>query len=177
MKKIFIGLIFIFFNFNITLDTTILPLLPDFVGYLFISLGAKEMIDASGRFNNVSAFSLLLTYVFGVFFVMDIMGISTSLAQMTLFNWILGLAITAIELYLLYLLTMAVLDLKQRLSYPNEADRLYQIFKYHAITAIVASLFIVFVPILALLTLIIAVFFAIMYIVVFSRIKNDLQLV
>lgn len=177
MKKIFIGLIFIFFNFNISLETTILPLMPDFVGYLFISFGAKEMIAASGRFNNVSAFSLLLTYVFGVFFVMDVMGISTSMAQMTLINWTFGLVITVIELYLLYLLTLAVLDLKAYMPYPSEADRLFKIFKYHAISAIVATSFIVLIPLLALIALIIAVFFAIMYIYIFNRIKNDTKLV
>jgi hypothetical protein len=177
MKKIFIGLIFIFFNFNITLGTSILPLLPDFIGYLLISLGAKEMIDASAKFDNVSAFSKLLTFVFGVFFVMDVMGISASMAQMTLFNWLFGLAVMVIELYLLYLLTMAVLELKPRLSYPSEADRLYQIFKYHAISAAVASLFIIILPILGIIAMIITVFFAILYIVIFNRIKNDPHLV
>lgn len=174
MKKIFIGLIFIFFNFNITLDASILPLMPDFVGYLLISVGAKEMIDVAIKFDNVSAFSMLLTYVFGVFFVMDVMGISASIAQMTIVNWMLGLAITAIELYLLYLLTTAVVDLKTRLSNPSEADRLYQIFKYHAISAVLASLLIVIVPLLGILAMIITVFFAILYIVIFNRIKNDL---
>ena len=177
MKRIFIGLIFIFFNFNITLGTTILPLLPDFVGYLFISLGAKELIDASIKFDNVSAFAKMLTIIFVVFFVMDVMGISTAMAQMTLFNWSVGLVITIIELYLLYLLTLAVVDLKPRMSYPSEADRLYQIFKYHAISAAAATLFIVIVPILALFSLIVAVFFAIMYIYVFNRIKNDPKLI
>lgn len=176
MKKIFIGLIFIFFNFNITLDTTILPLLPDFAGYLFISLGASELISKSIKFDQVSAFAKMLTIIFVVFFVMDILGISTAMAQMTLFNWIIGLVITIIEIYALYLLTMAILDLKPQLSYPSEADRLNQIFKYHAIFAAIASALIVIIPIVALIALIIAVFFAILYIVIFNRIKNDPKL-
>jgi hypothetical protein len=176
MKKILLGLIFIYFNFNITLDSTILPLLPDFVGYLFISLGAKELIDFSPKFDNVSAFAKMLTIIFAVFFVMDILGISTAMAQMTLINWTVSLVITVIELYLLYLLTLAVLDLKPRMSYPSEADRLYQIFKYHAISAAIATLLIVIVPLLALVALVIAVFFAILYIYIFNRIKNDLKL-
>ena len=176
MKKIFIGLIFIFFNFNITLNATILPLLPDFVGYLLISIGAKELIGTSIKFDNVSAFAKMLTIIFIAFFVMDIFGISTAMAQMTLFNWLFGLVVTIIELYLLYLLTMAVMELKPLMATPGEADRLYQIFKYHAISAAIASAFIVIVPVLAVIALIIAVFFAIMYIVIFSRIKNDPQL-
>lgn len=175
MKKIFIGLIFIFFNFNITLDSSILPLLPDFVGYLLISEGAKEWIDASVKFDNVSAFSRLLSVIFVVFFFMDVFGISTAMAQMTLFNWTLGLVITIIELYLLYLLTLAVLDLKPRMAYPSEADRLYEIFKYHAISAAIASVLIVLIPLLALIAMIITVFFAILYIYIFNRIKNDLS--
>lgn len=177
MKKIFIGLIFIFFNFNITLDSTILPLLPDFVGYLLISLGAKELIEASVKFDNVSAFAKLLTVIFAVFFVMDVFGISTAMAQMTLVNWTVGLVIMIVELYLLYLLTLAVLDLKPRMAYPSEADRLYQIFKYHAISAAIASLLIVLFPLLALIAMIITVFFAILYIYIFGRIKNDPQLI
>ncbi len=176
MKKIFIGLIFIFFNFNVTVNAMILPLLPDFLGYLFVSIGAKEMIEKSVKFDNVSAFSRLLTVIFVVFFFMDIFGISAAMAQMTLFNWVLGFVITVIELYLLYLLTMAVLDLKERMANCAEAGRLADVFKYHAVSALVASMFIVILPILAIIAMIIAVFFAVLYIVIFNRIKNDPKL-
>ncbi len=177
MRKIFIGLLFIFFNFNITLDLMILPLLPDFVGYLLISAGAKQMIDKSVKFDNVSAFTRLLAIIFFVFFLMDIFTISTSMSHMTLFNWLLGFVITAIELYLLYLLTKAILDIKTHLMVPSDAQRLFNIFKYHAISALIASVFIVIAPVLSILAIISTVLFAILYLVIFNRIKKDLMFV
>ena len=50
MKKILLGLIFIFFDFRLFLGILTVNLLPDFVGYIIIYLGIKEMIKYSKKF-------------------------------------------------------------------------------------------------------------------------------
>lgn len=43
MKKLFWGFFFVFFNFHLSINQYTLQLLPDFVGYLLLSQGAKEL--------------------------------------------------------------------------------------------------------------------------------------
>ena len=48
MKKIFAGLIFILFNVHVTLGGYMIGLLPDFVGYLLVAAGLKEVWQEEG---------------------------------------------------------------------------------------------------------------------------------
>lgn len=70
---------------------------------------------------------------------------------------------------------MAVLDIEPQMTVPSDAQSLFSIFKYHAVSAVIASVFIVIAPVLSILAIISAVLFAILYLVIFYRIKKDLM--
>ena len=63
MKKIFAGLIFILFNVHVTLGGYMIGLLPDFVGYLLVAAGLKEVWQEEGVFENLVPLALELTGV------------------------------------------------------------------------------------------------------------------
>ena len=45
MTKIFVGFLFVFLNFNLTLnDTYVINLLPDFVGFILLYMGTRELL-------------------------------------------------------------------------------------------------------------------------------------
>ena len=45
MSKIFAGFLFVFLNFNLTLNQTYtVNLLPDFIGFLLLYLGTRELL-------------------------------------------------------------------------------------------------------------------------------------
>ena len=48
MTKIFVGFLFVFLNFNFTLnDTYVINLLPDFVGFILLYMGTRELLEES----------------------------------------------------------------------------------------------------------------------------------
>ena len=50
MTKIFVGFLFVFLNFNFTLnDTYVINLLPDFVGFILLYMGTRELLEESPR--------------------------------------------------------------------------------------------------------------------------------
>ena len=67
MKKIFAGLIFILFNVHVTLGGYMIGLLPDFVGYLLVAAGLKEV------FENLVPLALELAVFTGVIYLIRLL--------------------------------------------------------------------------------------------------------
>lgn len=49
MKKLVLGLVFIFFNFNIPLNTSVINLIPSFLGYYFIIKACIRLADETSN--------------------------------------------------------------------------------------------------------------------------------
>ena len=55
MTKIFVGFLFVFLNFNFTLnDTYVINLLPDFVGFILLYMGTRELLEESPRYTTAA---------------------------------------------------------------------------------------------------------------------------
>lgn len=73
MKKIFAGLIFILFNVHVTLGGYMIGLLPDFVGYLLVAAGLKEVWQEEGVFENLVPLALELAVFTGVIYLIRLL--------------------------------------------------------------------------------------------------------
>lgn len=73
MKKIFAGLIFILFNVHVTLGGYMIGLLPDFVGYLLVAAGLKEVWQEEGVFENLVPLALELAVFTGVVYLIRLL--------------------------------------------------------------------------------------------------------
>ena len=80
MKKIFAGLIFILFNVHVTLGGYMIGLLPDFVGYLLVAAGLKEVWQEEGVFENLVPLALELAVFTGVIYLIRLLPLAIGYA-------------------------------------------------------------------------------------------------
>lgn len=76
MSKIFIGFLFVFLNLSFKLDDThVINLLPDFIGFMLLYLGTRELREESRRYTTAAPWLLVLT-VYGIAsWLMKLLGI------------------------------------------------------------------------------------------------------
>lgn len=71
MGKLYIGLLFVFFEFSIPAGNMILELIPTFVGYLFILLGIEELTYLSDRFRKIKPMVIVLFFYHAIMFLLN----------------------------------------------------------------------------------------------------------
>lgn len=74
MTKLFWGTVIILFDFNVGAGVGMLELLPDFVGYLLIFSGLRELVRAGGGFTAARCAALILAAVELVLFILRLRG-------------------------------------------------------------------------------------------------------
>lgn len=75
MKKIVLGLVFVLFNFNITIDNVVINLIPTFIGYYFIMNACIRLADETLNelYIETRKYALLLFVVSLFIFVLDLL--------------------------------------------------------------------------------------------------------
>lgn len=100
MLLIPIGLILVFFYFNIDLGGRVLDLLPDAVGYLLIAFNAWKFRERSYAFSNLAALSIALAVystVVRLILPTGIAGLAASLLELILQLYLLKLIVSGVE--------------------------------------------------------------------------------
>ena len=76
MSKIFIGFLFVFLNLSFKLDDThVINLLPDFIGFMLLYLGTRELREESRRYITAAPWLLVLTAYGIASWLMKLLGI------------------------------------------------------------------------------------------------------
>lgn len=94
MTKILIGLAFITLELTLTSDTMIISLLPDFVGYIFLLLGQRELSHENDYFLKNIKFCLWAGVISLMVFIM---GFLASSITVNFQSFLLQLALLVIE--------------------------------------------------------------------------------
>ena len=77
MSKIFIGFLFVFLNLSFKLDDThVINLLPDFIGFMLLYLGTRELREESRRYTTAAPWLLVLTAYGIACWLMKLLGIN-----------------------------------------------------------------------------------------------------
>jgi len=76
MHKIFIGLILVFLDFNFDINTTRIGLIPDFLGYISILQGIKEMKSKSPFFSKIFPITNFALFFSILIYFLDLIGLS-----------------------------------------------------------------------------------------------------
>lgn len=100
MLLIPVGLILVFFYFNIDIGGRVLDLLPDAVGYLLIAFNAWKFRESSFSFSNLVALSAVLAaYSTAVRLILPtgIAGLAASLLELVLQLYLLKLIVSGVE--------------------------------------------------------------------------------
>lgn len=169
MKNIFTGMLLVFLDFNLTLDNSIIGLIPDFVGYVIMVGGLNELSGKSDRFEKAKSFASIMVVYSGVVYVMDVFGFSTTMDNVIVF--VLGFLSTIASVYISYNIVMGVKDIETSEARNLNADALYSTWNIFAIFSI-AMCALIFIQVLAIFSLIGSFVFAIAFLIKFNRTKD-----
>lgn len=168
MKKIFIGFLLIFLDFDLNLGNSKIGLIPDFIGYIVMINGLLEMEGESPLFIKVKSFATLMAVYTGILYFMDLVGISTASGSLSI---ILGITSTVISLYISWNIIMSVKDMEEKYNASLNGNSLKSTWTILAIFNILNFVFIL-IPALAILCIVVSFIVAICFLAAFNNSKN-----
>ncbi len=168
MSNLFIGMLLVFLDFNLNLGNSTIGLIPDFIGYFIMVKGLVELSGESSNFTKVIAVGKGMIIYAGVIYIFDLLGISHNLGVIT---YLLGLISTIASLYISYHVVIGIKDIEEQSSKYLNADGLYRTWRIMAIFSVVMYL-LIFIPLLALIGVLVGLGVSVYYLVVFNRTKN-----
>ena len=167
MRYIFMGVLFVFLDFNINIGASQIGLIPDFIGYIFIYLGLGELTDLNPRFEKVRPFATVMAGYTGVLYLLALMGIGTG----EVLGFILGLASTLISLYISYNIVMGIKEYETQSSRFLNAAGLYTAWTVLVILTL-GSYLLFIIPILNWICIIAGLLAGIVFLVSFNKTKR-----
>lgn len=170
ISNIFIGMILIFLDFNLDIDSSRIGLLPDFLGYIFMLKGLLELAEFSDRFSNISPYVKGMIVYSGIYYVMDLFGISFTLGESL--NYVLGLLSTILSLYISYNIIMGIIDIETTKIQNLNSNQLYSTWKLMAVFSLITYLFVLIIPVLAVISILASLVLGIYYLYIFYQTKN-----
>lgn len=173
MRRIFHGFMFVFLDFNLNLGSSIIGLIPDFIGYLMIAQGLDELAVFSPRFVRIRPYATGMAVYSGAGYVFALMGLSSRLGPVILL--ILTLAETIVSLKISFEILMGIMDMEDFSRQNLNTHSLLYVWKWLAVTTIASGVFAYLTPGLAglsLLTVLITLFVIIAWLVSFSKTAN-----
>ena len=183
MGKIFVGMIFVFVDFNITFGvgtTGVLlriGLIPDFVGYIIMLSGLKELKGLSERFAQVRPLVIGMIVFSVIEYMMNLLGIGhtvTFVHTLTVIDLIVlavTIGLTVVSFIISYNIIMGIKDIEVSKTVFLNSDTLYLVWKLKVIFVIVAYVLMV-IPLLALISIIIVLGITICFLCFFYKTKR-----
>lgn len=126
MKKLFWGFFFIYLNFNLNLNQHTLNILPDFLGYILLLQGMKELDEESGLFRGARPFAIGMAVYTAILWVGALLGISSDGGWV---SQLLSLIAMIVALYISWVLVQGILDMEQTKAADLNGGKLYQWWK------------------------------------------------
>ena len=186
MRKIFIGMILVFLNFDITLGPSKIGLIPSFVGYAYMYSGVMELSDYSDKFVKIAPIIKVMAICTGFIYLMDLLGFSAYFTlplgstfsdieipfAFVLFGILLGLISMIASLYISYEIIQGIKDIESVKMKNLNSDQLLSTWKLLAVFTVLSFALLFIVPELALICIILAIIVSIYYLFVFNKSKN-----
>lgn len=110
MGNICIGYILIFLDFNLNLGNCTIGLLPDFIGYICMINGLRELESESSNFQKAQPYAMGMSIYTGILYAVNLFGISANLGWL---SEILAIVSMAITYYILYTIIIGVQDIER----------------------------------------------------------------
>jgi hypothetical protein len=126
MGKIFIGLLFALLDFDIDLGSSKIGLIPDFIGYIIIIAGLREMSYENSFFAKSIPWSVGMVVYSAFCYIGNLFGIWTN-EYITIILSIIG---TVILFYLLHLIIKGIIEIQNRCEISLYGDNLRQMWIY-----------------------------------------------
>lgn len=153
MNKIFIGLFFVSINFHLDIGSVRIGLAPDFIGYILIFLGMRELEGLSGHLADNKKICIPAAVLSGILYSLDLTGMSAVGEEIDLKFGVLLLCeiiISIISLKVLYNIVKGIEDIEHRFLYNLNYEKLIFIWKAISAAVIITYVCLIFVSSLAL---------------------------
>lgn len=144
MDQLFIGILFILFDFNFSLGGVTIGMLPDFIGYVLAFLGLTKLRGESPILAKCSTLAPIFA-VYSIFsYVVSLLGLVVNV----FFIYIIGLIEVILRLYFIYQLVQGLKQLEIGRQIELYTDRLhkywalmtaFQVFSLLLITSLLLS--------------------------------------
>lgn len=167
MNNLFIGMLLLFLNFNINIESISIGLFPDFLGYIYIMKGVKELSNESSFFLKVNPFARNMTYFTFVLYIFNLIGLKIGYVMT-----ILGLISTLFGLYVAYLCIKGIRDMEVLNGWDLQGESLFKTWQVLAVFSIISSTIAFIAGIGAILIIIGNIILIIVYLVSFNHTKK-----
>lgn len=126
MRKLFWGFFFINLNFNLSVNQHTLNVLPDFVGYILLLQGMKELEAESSLFQGARPFAMGMAVYTAILWVGALLGVISNGGWV---SQLLSLVAMIMALYISWVLVQGVLDMERSKAADLNGAKLYQWWK------------------------------------------------
>lgn len=175
MRQIFIGFLLIFLNFNLTLNSSIINLIPDFLGYYFLLQGLSNLEENEYFIKAKGIVKVLLVYT-SITFLADLLGVTLSLINgNSYFVHLIGVINIIASLYCSYLIVKGILLIAPSFDAIYEAEYLFTLWRILAIVQVVTYSFMFILPAISFLAMIVALVVNIVFLVQLYKLKEKYE--
>jgi len=177
MRKIFIGLVFIFFNFSLTSNSMLINLIPDFIGFWFISKGAFELSKHNIHFKRLYKLAMILFTLHMIIYVSQFLGLHTKLQAQYPLIWT-QVSATVLMFFVLNLLyvTKGIRELNDTSPFSNRTNSLTFLWWAISLSSSMTFFFSVMQSTLAFIFLIVGFVVHIIYLYQLHKITQEYNL-
>lgn len=148
MEKMFFGMIFVVINYTLTLGNMRIELVPQFLGYIGLTLGFSELADINPGFLRLRPFAIGMAVFTGAVFAFQLVGFVEQWAYFVLLAALL--LSSAAKFILLYRVIDCIRELELMIETSLDSDRLIHSWRI-LLAANIAVYLLLFVPFLALI--------------------------
>ena len=167
MENFFIGFLFMFLNFNITVSNHVIGLLPLFVGYIFIGRGIKEFEGKVPAFDKIKNFSKIMIAVGVVIYVMDFLAINIGAVY-----FLVSVVVLAANVYTSFKITDGIISLEETKGVNLLGSELRRMWKIMIISLCISTVT-VFIPFLNIIATIAVLVITILFLIAMNKTKNE----
>lgn len=141
MNKIFIGLFFVFIDVNITLGNSAISMIPDFIGYILIYFGLKQMEEESYWFGRTKSLVIVM-FIYSTFgFFSDLTGLIPTVVSGKIAVVLIGYLSTIAGLYIAWSIIKGIQDMETEKEHNFFGRRSMASWKMIALFQLISPLF------------------------------------
>lgn len=137
MSRLFWGLFFVVLDFEITLGSAAIGLLPDFVGYFLLMKGMEELAGESRYFDWGRHWAFAMALLHTILYVAGLLDLSSGV---TVGFWALGLAGYCVGLFVLYQLVAGIRQMEEHHGWDLQGEKLKAMWMIQAVMGLIGYL-------------------------------------
>lgn len=169
MKNLFIGMIFVFLNFTISISGSSIDIIPDFIGFYLILKGLEELKGYSEKFIKIRPLVIILGIYSLLTFALGLFGITNNLGNLA---FVLVLINVIALIYVTYNIILGIMDIEKNINISIETNIVMNRWKMMIAFNVLSYVVLIVLPVIAIVSVIFYLVFAVLFLVSFNNSKN-----